>query len=121
MRRACYAASLLADPRLQEPVLHGLLPSMFVRNMSSKGRCFLLAEIKCPVDATQGVYSCLSQHRGQVLDETKSGLGVSTVTIKADLPVSESFDFTEKLRSHTNGQAFMKTIFGHWKTMKGCE
>lgn len=40
-------------------------------------------------------------------------------TIKAYLPVSESFGFNGELRSHTSGQAFPQSVFDHWEIMAG--
>lgn len=40
-------------------------------------------------------------------------------TIKAYLPVSESFGFNGELRSHTAGQAFVQLVFDHWEQMSG--
>lgn len=42
-------------------------------------------------------------------------------TVKAYLPVMESFGFTADLRSHTQGQAFPQSVFDHWELMTGCE
>ncbi len=42
-------------------------------------------------------------------------------TVKAYLPVSESFGFNGELRSHTAGQAFPQCVFDHWEIMNGCE
>lgn len=40
-------------------------------------------------------------------------------TVKAYLPVAESFGFNGELRSHTAGQAFPQSVFDHWETMNG--
>lgn len=48
-RRLFYACILTAEPRLQEPIF--------------------LAEITCPMDAITGVYNCLNQRRGIVIEE----------------------------------------------------
>ncbi len=42
-------------------------------------------------------------------------------TVKAYLPVMESFGFTEALRSATQGQAFPQCVFDHWELMNGCK
>ena len=42
-------------------------------------------------------------------------------TVKAYLPVAESFGFNGELRSHTAGQAFPQSVFDHWEVMNGCE
>ena len=40
-------------------------------------------------------------------------------TVKAYLPVSESFGFNSALRSATGGQAFPQNVFDHWELMNG--
>ena len=40
-------------------------------------------------------------------------------TVKAYLPVAESFGFNAALRSLTSGQAFPQSVFDHWETMNG--
>lgn len=97
-RRVCYAACLLADPSLQEPVY--------------------IAEIQCPENAIGGIYSCLNRRRGQVFSEEQRP-GTPMFTVKAYLPVNESFGFTADLRSHTQGQAFPQCVFDHWEVMNG--
>jgi translation elongation factor EF-G len=42
-------------------------------------------------------------------------------TIKAYLPVAESFGFTNVLRAETKGQVFPQSVFDHWEVMPGCE
>ena len=69
-RRAYYAAELTASPRLQEPIF----------------KC----EVTCPSEATGGVYQCLNQRRGVVMDEEPM-TGTPLTIIRAHLPVSESF------------------------------
>ncbi|KAF8167486.1 P-loop containing nucleoside triphosphate hydrolase protein [Crassisporium funariophilum] len=98
MRRATYAACLLASPTLQEPIY--------------------LVEIQCPENAIGGIYSCLNKRRGQVFSEEQRP-GTPMFTVKAYLPVSESFGFNGELRSHTAGQAFPQCVFDHWETMNG--
>lgn len=69
-RRVYYASELTASPRLQEPVY--------------------IVDITCPSDAVGGVYSCLAQRRGIVInEEPMSGTPLSIV--KCYLPVAESF------------------------------
>ena len=42
-------------------------------------------------------------------------------TVKAYLPVAESFGFNGELRQHTGGQAFPQAVMDHWEVMTGCE
>eukprot|EP01022_Parablepharisma_sp_SALTPOND_P009758 TRINITY_DN1402_c0_g1_i2.p1 TRINITY_DN1402_c0_g1~~TRINITY_DN1402_c0_g1_i2.p1 ORF type:complete len:843 (-),score=91.66 TRINITY_DN1402_c0_g1_i2:79-2607(-) len=95
-RRVYYAAELTASPRLQEPVYS--------------------VDITCPADAVGGVYSCLAQRRGVVINEEPMA-GAPLCIVKAYLPVAESFGFTAHLRSSTSGQAFPQCVFDHWEIM----
>ncbi|KAJ2821023.1 translation elongation factor 2 [Coemansia erecta] len=97
-RRAMHASILMANPTLKEPVY--------------------LVEIQCPESAINGVYSVLTRRRGEVFEEEQR-LGTTQVTIKAYLPVSESFGFAAALRAATGGQAFPQYVFDHWQTMPG--
>ncbi|CAI4901683.1 CLL_collapsed_G0050680.mRNA.1.CDS.1 [Saccharomyces cerevisiae] len=96
MRRATYAGFLLADPKIQEPVF--------------------LVEIQCPEQAVGGIYSVLNKKRGQVVSEEQRP-GTPLFTVKAYLPVNESFGFTGELRQATGGQAFPQMVFDHWSTL----
>ncbi|KIJ27211.1 hypothetical protein M422DRAFT_71718 [Sphaerobolus stellatus SS14] len=97
-RRVCYAAALLATPGLQEPVY--------------------LVEIQCPENAIGGIYSCLTKRRGQVFSEEQRP-GTPMFTVKAYLPINESFGLTADLRASTGGQAFPQSVFDHWELMAG--
>jgi elongation factor 2 len=97
-RRVVYAAQLTAAPRLLEPVY--------------------LVEIQCPEHAMGGIYGVLNRRRGHVFAE-ENRPGTPMYTIKAYLPVMESFGFTADLRSHTGGQAFPQCVFDHWQVMSG--
>lgn len=96
MRRATYAGFLLAEPKIQEPVF--------------------LVEIQCPEQAVGGIYSVLNRKRGQVVSEEQRP-GTPLFTVKAYLPVNESFGFTGELRQATGGQAFPQMVFDHWSTL----
>jgi elongation factor 2 len=117
-RRACYAACLLATPGLQEPIYLGadlcLFDGTFQLILS------VTVEIQCPENGIGGIYSCLNKRRGQVFSEEQRP-GTPMFTVKAYLPVSESFGFNGELRSHTAGQAFPQSVFDHWEIMNGCK
>ncbi|KAK6198142.1 elongation factor [Scheffersomyces amazonensis] len=98
MRRVTYASMLLAKPAIQEPVF--------------------LVEIQCPENAIGGIYSVLNKKRGQVISEEQRP-GTPLFTVKAHLPVNESFGFTGELRQATGGQAFPQMIFDHWQILGG--
>jgi elongation factor 2 len=97
-RRVLYAATLLAEPGLLEPVF--------------------LVEIQVPENAMGGVYGVLTRRRGHVFNEEQRP-GTPLFTIKAYLPVMESFGFNADLRSHTSGQAFPQSVFDHWQILPG--
>jgi len=97
-RRAVYASQLTAEPRVLEPVY--------------------LVEIQCPEHAMGGIYGVLNRRRGHVFAEEQRP-GTPLYTVKAYLPVMESFGFTADLRSHTGGQAFPQCVFDHWQQMNG--
>jgi len=97
-RRVTYAACLLATPGVQEPVY--------------------LVEVQCPENAIGGIYSVLNKRRGQVFSEEQR-IGTPMFTVKAYLPVMESFGFNGDLRQATGGQAFPQSVFDHWDVMNG--
>jgi len=97
-RRVLYAAALLAEPGLLEPIF--------------------LVEIQVPESAMGGVYGVLTRRRGHVFNEQQRP-GTPLFTIKAYLPVMESFGFNADLRSHTSGQAFPQMVFDHWQLLPG--
>jgi len=78
----------------------------------------LSVEIQCPENAIGGIYSCLNKRRGQVFSEEQRP-GTPMFTVKANLPVMESFGFNADLRSQTQGQAFPQCVFDHWEIMNG--
>jgi len=97
-RRCFYACQLTATPRLMEPIY--------------------LVEITAPQTAMGGIYSTMNRKRGQIVEETQR-IGTPLMTVKAYLPVMESFGFTADLRAQTSGQAFPQCVFDHWKVLPG--
>jgi len=97
-RRVCYAAQLLARPSFQEPMF--------------------LVEIAVPESAQGGIYSVLNVRRGQVFSAEQRP-GTPMYTMKAYLPVAESFGFNAALRAATGGQAFPQAVFDHWALVNG--
>jgi elongation factor 2 len=97
-RRVYYASYLTAQPALQEPIF--------------------LVEITAPSEVVGGIYQTLCTRRGNVIFEEPI-LGTPLTTLKAHLPVSESFGFTSHLRQATSGQAFPQCVFDHWSLITG--
>lgn len=97
-RRVLYAATLLAEPSLLEPIF--------------------LVEIQVPEQAMGGIYGVLTRRRGHVFSEEQRP-GTPLFNIKAYLPVNESFGFNADLRQGTSGQAFPQSVFDHWAILPG--
>lgn len=95
-RRVFYAAELTSSPRLVEPMFE--------------------ATVTAPQNSMGGVYQCLNQRRGTIVEEYNLE-GTPMNVVKAYLPVSESFGFTEHLRSETGGSAFPQCVFSHWSEL----
>lgn len=97
-RRVAYSSFLMATPRLMEPIYY--------------------VEIQAPADCVAPIYTVLSRRRGHVTqDEPKPGSPLYTV--RAYIPIIESFGFETDLRAHTQGQAFCMSVFDHWEIVPG--
>lgn len=97
-RRVVSACLLTGSPNLLEPVY--------------------LAEIQVPKTDAGGIYGVLTKRRGHVFEE-EDHIGTPMITVKANIPVAESFGFTQDLRSATAGKAFPQCTFSHWQLMPG--
>ncbi|KAI8063798.1 P-loop containing nucleoside triphosphate hydrolase protein [Gongronella butleri] len=97
-RRVCYSSFLTATPRLMEPVNY--------------------VEIQAPADCVSAVYAVLQRRRGHVTADVPKA-GSPLYTVKAYIPVIDSFGFETDLRTHTQGQAFCQQAFDHWQIVPG--
>ncbi|GJQ15369.1 hypothetical protein GpartN1_g7160.t1 [Galdieria partita] len=97
-RRVCYSSMLTASPRLMEPVYS--------------------VEIICPADCVAAVYTLLARRRGHVTEDAPKPAS-PLFTLKAFIPVLDSFGFEVDLRTFTQGQAFCLSMFDHWEMMPG--
>merc|ERR1712096_345250 len=75
-------------------------------------------DIQCPENAVGGIYGVLNRRRGHVTEEYQQP-GTPLFSVKAFLPVNESFGFTSALRAATGGQAFPQCVFDHWQELPG--
>ncbi|HXG06467.1 MAG TPA: elongation factor EF-2 [Nitrososphaera sp.] len=91
-RRAMLGAMLSADPVLLEPIL-GI-------------------EIKCPQDLIGAVSTVLSGKRGKLLNVEQKGI---VAIMQGEVPASETFDLSEKMRGATAGKAMWNTYFKSWQ------
>jgi elongation factor 2 len=97
-RRVCLAAQLTAQPRLVEPVF--------------------LVEVQTERSVVGGVYGVLARRRGMILGEEQRE-GTPICTVRAHVPVAESFGLTSDLRAATSGRAFPQCVFDHWQVYPG--
>ncbi|VDN32590.1 unnamed protein product [Gongylonema pulchrum] len=98
-RRCAYSAFLMATPRLMEP--------------------YYFVEVTAPADCVSSVYTVLAKRRGHVTTDAPIP-GSPLYTIKAYIPVIDSFGFETDLRTHTQGQAFCLAVFSHWQVITIC-
>lgn len=97
-RRVCYAALLMASPRLMEPIYY--------------------VEVQAPQDCVAAVYTVLARRRGHVVQDSPKA-GTPLFTVKAYIPVMDANGFETDLRVHTQGQAFCLQMFHHWEVVPG--
>lgn len=97
-RRTCYAAFLLATPRLMEPIY--------------------FVEVQAPADCVSAVYTVLARRRGHVTQDVPKA-GSPLFTVRAYIPVLDANGFETDLRTHTQGQAFCLQVFSHYAVVPG--
>ena len=96
VRKSMYGCLLSGDVRIVEPIY--------------------LTEVYCPSEISGQLYGFMNQRRGTVIEEIPS-TDIPMTLIKANLPVSESFGFTNKLREMSHGKAFPTCVFDHWSVV----
>ncbi|MGD0449509.1 MAG: elongation factor EF-2 [Candidatus Bathyarchaeia archaeon] len=89
--RPIYCCILLSDPKLLEPLMS--------------------FECKVPSEFVSAVLTMLNKRRGKILDMPSEE---DMITVKAEMPVSESFGIADELRGSTSGRAFWATQFSRW-------
>jgi len=88
---AIFAAFLMANPILLEPVLK--------------------IEAKVPQEFVSGLLKVLNSKRGRIVQMEQQGL---LMLVRGEIPVSETFDLSDQIRSATQGRCFWSTEFSHW-------
>jgi len=88
---AIFASFLSAKPTLLEPILK--------------------IDIKVPQEYLSGALNVLTKRRGKIINMEQSGM---LMIVKGYIPVSETFDLADAMRSSTMGKAFWSTQFSHW-------
>jgi elongation factor 2 len=89
--RPIFCGILLSDPKLLEPLIS--------------------FECKVPSDFVSSVITLVNKRRGKIIDMPSEE---DMITVKAEMPVSESFGIADELRSSTQGRAFWATQFSRW-------
>ena len=97
-RRTVHSSLLTATPRLMEPVFR--------------------LEIECPGAIIDAIQPVLTRRRGHIVQDRPIA-GSTLATIKGFLPVLDSFGFETDLRTFTQGQAMVFSVFDHWSVVPG--
>jgi len=90
-KNAMFAAMISAKPTLLEPLL--------------------LLEAKTTSENIGPVTSVITRHRGRIIDVAQSEY---MVTVKGEIPVIESFNLSDELRSAASGRVFWSLQFSRW-------
>ena len=67
--------------------------------------------MQSPSEFVSSVITLLNKRRGKIIDMPSEE---DMITVKAEMPVSESFGIADELRSSTQGRAFWATQFSRW-------
>ena len=94
-RRAMLAAMRIAEPIMLEP--------------------YFLVEVTAPFEVISSVYNVITQRRGVMQSEE----GLALRTVRAFLPVAESFGVDAALRGKSGGKAFLTMQFSHFEACPG--
>ncbi|XP_023281330.1 elongation factor-like GTPase 1 [Seriola lalandi dorsalis] len=73
-------------------------------------------EIMATAEVLGRVYGVLGKREGRVLHEEMKE-GTDMFSIKAVLPVAESFGFADEIRKRTSGLASPQLVFSHWEVI----
>jgi len=97
-RKTVHSAVLTATPRLMEPIYK--------------------LQIQCPGEIVGAIEPVLTRRRGHIVqDRPIPGTTFSRVT--GFLPLLDSFGFETDLRTFTQGQAMVYSVFDHWNNVPG--
>jgi elongation factor 2 len=92
--KAVFGSFLTAKPVLLEPIYKTVVSS----SSELAGECSKI----------------ISSRRGKVCAFEQKG---AFTVVTGFIPVAETFDLSEELRSATSGRAFWQSVFDHWETM----
>lgn len=97
-RRTVHSSLLTATPRLMEPIYR--------------------LQIQCPGEIVESIQSVLKRRRGHIVQDRPIP-GTLLYSVRGFLPVLDSFGFETDLRTFTQGQAMVHSIFDHWAVVPG--
>lgn len=75
-----------------------------------------MCEIQAPAEVLGRVYGVITRRRGRVLSEDMKE-GTPFFTVRASLPVAESFGFSEEIRKRTSGAANPQLVFAGFEVL----
>ncbi|RLE71825.1 MAG: elongation factor EF-2 [Thermoprotei archaeon] len=90
-KNAIMASFLTASPTLLEPIMK--------------------IDVKVPQDQLSGVLNVITRHRGRIVNMEQHGL---IMRVHGEIPVSETFNIADEMRTATQGRAFWSYQFSHW-------
>lgn len=96
-KEVCRSAFLACSTRVQEP--------------------FYLCELQTSADKMGQAYATLGKRRANIIAEDMKE-GTPIFTIRAHLPVVESFGFATDLRKTTSGAAHPQLVFSHYQALE---
>jgi 116 kDa U5 small nuclear ribonucleoprotein component len=97
-RRVVHSSLLTAVPRLMEPVYR--------------------FDIHCPGSIIDSIQPVLTRRRGHIVQDRPIP-GTTLSCVKGFIPVLDSFGFETDLRTYTQGQAMIYSVFDHWSIVPG--
>jgi U5 small nuclear ribonucleoprotein component len=97
-RRVVHSSLLTATPRLMEPINR--------------------LQIQCPGEIVDSIQNVLKRRRGHIVQDRPIP-GTLLYSVRGFIPVLDSFGFETDLRTFTQGQAMVHSVFDHWAVVPG--
>ena len=97
-RKIVHSSLLTATPRLLEPVYR--------------------FQIQCHSEIVESIQPLLRRRRGHIVRDTPIS-GTILYSVNGFIPVLDSFGFETDLRTYTQGQAMVHSVFDHWAIVPG--
>jgi U5 small nuclear ribonucleoprotein component len=75
-------------------------------------------QIQCPGEIVDSIQNVLKRRRGHIVQD-KPIPGTLLYNVKGFIPMLDSFGFETDLRTFTQGQAMVHSVFDHWDLVPG--